>query len=82
MNGSIENFNGWFDEKFWAKETFTNLEDMRAKSTHFNPVFSPIFHPAPMRQVLLVPQAKSKLAGFLSLFIFFVLAINTRLLIG
>jgi transposase InsO family protein len=35
MNGSIENFNGWFDEKFWAKETFTNLEDMRAKSTHF-----------------------------------------------
>jgi hypothetical protein len=35
MNGCIENFNGWFDEKFWAKETFTNLEDMRAKSTHF-----------------------------------------------
>jgi len=35
MNGSIENFNGWFDEKFWTKETFTNLEDMRAKSTHF-----------------------------------------------
>jgi putative transposase len=35
MNGSIENFNGWFDEKFWAKETFTSLEDMRAKSTHF-----------------------------------------------
>lgn len=35
MNGSIENFNGWFEEKFWAKETFTNLEDMRAKSTHF-----------------------------------------------
>jgi putative transposase len=35
MNGSIENFNGWFEEKFWTKETFTNLEDMRAKSTHF-----------------------------------------------
>nr|QNO50939.1 hypothetical protein BBGANOMO_00013 [Methanosarcinales archaeon ANME-1 ERB6] len=35
MNGSIENFNGWFDEKFWDKETFTSLEDMRAKSTHF-----------------------------------------------
>jgi len=35
MNGSIENFNGWFEEKFWAKETFTSLEDMRAKSTHF-----------------------------------------------
>ncbi len=30
MNGSIENFNGWFEEKFWAKETFTNLEDMHA----------------------------------------------------
>jgi putative transposase len=35
MNGSIENFNGWFEEKFWAKETFTSLEDMCAKSTHF-----------------------------------------------
>jgi hypothetical protein len=35
MNGSIENFNGWFEAKFWAKEAFTNLEDMRAKSTHF-----------------------------------------------
>ncbi len=35
MNGCIENFHGWFDEKFWAKETFTNLEDMRAKPTHF-----------------------------------------------
>ncbi len=35
MNGSIENFNGWFEEKFWAKETFTSLEDMRVKSTHF-----------------------------------------------
>jgi hypothetical protein len=35
MHGSIENFNGWFEEKFWAKETFTNLEDTRAKSTHF-----------------------------------------------
>ena len=35
MNGSIENFNGWFDEKFWAKETFTSLKDMRTKSTHF-----------------------------------------------
>ncbi|HJH26334.1 MAG TPA: hypothetical protein C5S37_06045 [Methanophagales archaeon] len=35
MNGSIENFNGWFEAKFWDKETFTNLEDMRAKSTHF-----------------------------------------------
>ncbi|MFZ2071919.1 MAG: integrase core domain-containing protein [Halobacteriota archaeon] len=35
MNGSIENFNGWFEEKFWEKETFTSREDMRAKSTHF-----------------------------------------------
>jgi len=35
MNGSIENFNGWFEDKFWDKETFTSLEDMRAKSTHF-----------------------------------------------
>jgi len=35
MNGNIENFNGWFEAKFWAKETFTNLEDMRAKSMHF-----------------------------------------------
>jgi len=35
MNGSIENFNGWFEAKFWDKEKFTSLEDMRAKSTHF-----------------------------------------------
>ena len=35
MNGSIENFNKWFGEKFWDKEMFANLEDMRTKSTHF-----------------------------------------------
>jgi len=35
MNGSIENFNKWFGEKFWDKEIFVNLEDMRTKSTHF-----------------------------------------------
>jgi len=35
MNGYIENFNGWFEEKFWAKEIFTSLENMRAKSPHF-----------------------------------------------
>ena len=35
MNGSIENFNKWFGGKFWEKETFTSLEDMRTKSTHF-----------------------------------------------
>jgi putative transposase len=35
MNGSIENFNKWFGEKFWDKETFTSLEDMRTESKHF-----------------------------------------------
>ena len=35
MNGSIENFNKWFDEKFWVKEIFVDLEDMRIKSTYF-----------------------------------------------
>ncbi len=35
MNGSIENFNKWFEEKFWTKDIFLNLEDIRTKSTHF-----------------------------------------------
>jgi len=35
MNGSIENFNGWFNVKFWTKEAFANLEDMHVKSPHF-----------------------------------------------
>ena len=35
MNGSIENFNNWFGAKFWDKETFINLGDMRARSLHF-----------------------------------------------
>jgi putative transposase len=35
MNGSIENFNKWFGEKFWEKEVFTSLEDIRTKSKHF-----------------------------------------------
>jgi len=35
MNGSIENFNKWFGEKFWDKEIFEDLEDMRIKSTQF-----------------------------------------------
>ena len=35
MNGSIENFNKRFGEKFWEKETFINLGDMRARSLHF-----------------------------------------------
>ena len=35
MNGSIENFNNWFGSKFWVKETFTDLEDMRTRSPYF-----------------------------------------------
>lgn len=36
MNGSIENFNNWFGAKlFWDKETFTGLENIRARSLHF-----------------------------------------------
>lgn len=35
MNGSIENFNKWFEQKFWDKEIFTDLENMRTKSIHF-----------------------------------------------
>ena len=35
MNGSIENFNKWFNERFWEKEAFTSLEDMRSKSKYF-----------------------------------------------
>ena len=35
MNGSIENFNNWFGAKFWDKETFTSLENIRARSLHF-----------------------------------------------
>ena len=35
MNGSSENFNKWFEQKFWDKEIFTDLEDMRTKSIHF-----------------------------------------------
>ena len=35
MNGSIENFNKWFGAKFWEKETFVSLEDIRTKSKHF-----------------------------------------------
>jgi len=29
MNGSIENFNNWFGSKFWDKDTFADLEDIR-----------------------------------------------------
>ena len=40
MNGNAENFNKWFNEKFWLKETFQDIEDMRFKSnlleTQFN----------------------------------------------
>ena len=40
MNGSIENFNGWFNTKFWTKETFHDLEDMRSKSQLFETRFN------------------------------------------
>lgn len=40
MNGSIENFNNWFNEKFWTKEAFHNLEDMRLKSQLFETQFN------------------------------------------
>ena len=40
MNGSVENFNNWFKEKFWTKETFHDLEDMRLKSQMFETQFN------------------------------------------
>ena len=40
MNGSIENFNGWFNNKFWTKETFHDLDDMRLKSQLFETRFN------------------------------------------
>ena len=35
VNGGIESFNGWFGSKFWDKEIFVDLEDMRTRSLHF-----------------------------------------------
>ena len=35
MDGSIENFNNWFGSKFWDKETFEDMEDIRTRSPHF-----------------------------------------------
>ena len=35
MDGSIENFNNWFGSKFWDKETFENMVDIRTRSLHF-----------------------------------------------
>jgi transposase InsO family protein len=35
MDGSIENFNNWFGSKFWDKETFEDMEDIRTRSLHF-----------------------------------------------
>ena len=35
MNGTVEGFNGKFNEKFWMKETFSNLENIRARSQIF-----------------------------------------------
>ena len=40
MNGNVENFNNWFKEKFWTKETFQDLEDMRLKSQPFEAQFN------------------------------------------
>ena len=35
MNGTVEGFNGTFNEKFWMKDTFSNLRDIRVKSQVF-----------------------------------------------
>lgn len=35
MNGTVEGFNGKFDEKFWKKDTFSDLDDIRIKSQIF-----------------------------------------------
>ncbi len=35
MNGSIESFNGEFEEKLWSKETFKNMEHIREESKIF-----------------------------------------------
>nr|QNO49328.1 hypothetical protein HONBAIEO_00022 [Methanosarcinales archaeon ANME-2c ERB4]QNO49419.1 hypothetical protein JHKIABMC_00025 [Methanosarcinales archaeon ANME-2c ERB4] len=35
MDGSIENFNNWFGSKFWDKETFEDMDDIRTRSPHF-----------------------------------------------
>ena len=35
MNGTIEEFNKGFDKRFWQKEQFTDLDDMRKKSSIF-----------------------------------------------
>jgi phosphorylcholine metabolism protein LicD len=35
MNGTIEEFNKGFDKRFWQKEQFTDLKDIRKKSVIF-----------------------------------------------
>jgi len=35
MNGTIEEFNKGFDKRFWQKELFTDLNDIRKKSVIF-----------------------------------------------
>jgi putative transposase len=35
MNGTIEEFNKGFDKRFWKKDQFTDLDDMRKKSSTF-----------------------------------------------
>jgi hypothetical protein len=40
MNGTIEEFNKGFDKRFWQKEQFTDLNDIRKKSVIFFEKFS------------------------------------------
>jgi len=40
MNGNIENFNNWFNDKFWLKEEFQNIKDMQLKSDSFETQFN------------------------------------------
>ncbi len=35
MNGTIEEFNKGFDERFWEKEQFTDLDDMQKKEPKY-----------------------------------------------
>jgi hypothetical protein len=35
MNGTIEEFNKGFDKRFWQKELFIDLKDIRKKSKTF-----------------------------------------------
>ncbi len=35
MNGTIEEFNKGFDKRFWKKDRFRDLNDIRSKSPEF-----------------------------------------------